>query len=181
MDNTITNYLYFWKPDIRYYEKGTEYRRMFGQWYMKHHSYLFKDDNGKKYLTTEHWMMAQKALLFNDKEIYKEIMKTESPSQVRNLGRKVKNFDPEIWDENKYNIVVQGNRYKFNQNKDLKEWLMSTYGQTLVEASPHDRIWGIGYEEKNAANNFSKWGENLLGKALMVVRQEIIEREILIN
>jgi ribA/ribD-fused uncharacterized protein len=119
--------------------------------------------------------MAGKARLFNDHEILEQILKAETPNQAKSLGRKVRNFDPKIWNENKYEIVKQGNFLKFSQNEKFKEFLLSTDDTILVEASPYDKIWGIGMLETNAkAKDPTQWnGENLLGFALMEVRDEL--------
>jgi ribA/ribD-fused uncharacterized protein len=123
-------------------------------------------------------MMSQKALLFNDIETNSKIMKENDPKQYKELGRQVKNFSPKIWDEKKFEIVVKGNLHKFSQNENLKQFLLSTKNKILAEASPYDKIWGIGMDanDKDILNQ-DKWkGENLLGKALMKVR-DIIKKE----
>lgn len=133
------------------------------------------EENGIVYKTAEHYMMAGKARLFNDAEMEKEILKATTPNQAKALGRKVKDFDPKLWDEHKYQIVTQGNLLKFSQNQKFKDFLLSTGDKVLVEASPYDRIWGIGMlETDNRAENPLLWnGENLLGFALMEVRDEL--------
>lgn len=95
------------------------------------------------------------------------------------MGRKVKNFDPDIWNEHKYGIVKKGNFLKFSQNERFKEFLLSTDNKILVEASPYDTIWGIGMLETDPnAKNPAQWnGENLLGFALMEVRDELRIKE----
>lgn len=125
----------------------------------------------------EIFMMYNKAILFA-KDKYKEynlqlaqqILTESNPSQVKKLGRKIKGFDTDIWNLWKYKIVVNGNYLQFSQNKYMEDILLATGNKILVEASPYDRIWGIGISAKQALDNKSKWGENLLGKALMEVR-----------
>jgi ribA/ribD-fused uncharacterized protein len=133
------------------------------------------EENGIVYKTAEHYMMAGKARLFDDAETEEDILKANTPSQAKSLGRKVKNFDPVIWDEHKYEIVTKGNLLKFSQNQKFKEFLLSTGDKTLVEASPYDRIWGIGMLETDSrAESPLLWiGENLLGFALMEVRDQL--------
>jgi len=117
-------------------------------------------------------MFARKAILFNDMESYRKIMESNSPREQQKLGRLVKNFDQKIWDANKVGIVTLGNIFKFSQNEELKQILLSTKGTILVEASPFDKIWGVGLgvEDPNITN-MSKWkGENLLGYILTNVR-----------
>ena len=120
-------------------------------------------------------MMTQKACLLEDEEIAKEIMNTSDPKLMKALGRRVRNFDSEVWDKVKYSIVLNGNYYKFTQNKAMMNFLLSTGDKILVEASPLDTIWGIGLGKDNEkAQNISTWrGKNLLGFALMEVREEI--------
>ena len=62
--------------------------------------------------------MGGKALLFDDREVYDEIMAAEGPNKYKKLGRKVRNFDFKVWDERKYDIVVEGNKAKFSQNQN---------------------------------------------------------------
>jgi ribA/ribD-fused uncharacterized protein len=130
-----------------------------------------------KYHTAEQYMMAQKALLFSDAEVYDEIMAADNPRDYKKLGRKIRNFDGKVWDTKKYEIVVEGNKAKFSQNDELKEFLLSTGDAILVEASPYDRIWGIGlYPAQAAKGTVDQWrGLNLLGCALMEVRDRLRE------
>lgn len=129
-----------------------------------------------EYNSAEQYMMAEKAKLFNDEETLAKIMSTISPRTQKSLGRKVKNFDPEIWQNNAKCIVFKGNIAKFSQNQELLDQLINTQGTTLVEASPFDRIWGIGLgpDHQNAKNR-SKWrGKNWLGEILTEVREKLI-------
>lgn len=134
--------------------------------------------DGKKYTTAEQYMMAQKALLFEDKEIYDKIINSKTPKEFKELGRKIKNFSDDKWNPKKFDIVVKGNVEKFSQNEKLKQFLLNTKNKILVEASPKDKIWGIGMDENDKdILDESKWkGENLLGKALMKAR-DILKKE----
>lgn len=132
-------------------------------------------ENNIIYQTAEHYMMAKKALLFNDQQVFEKILTKKSPKDVKDLGRQIRNFDAAKWDVHKYEIVKQGNLLKFSQNEDLKFFLLQTKDKVLAEASPVDVIWGIGLAEDNS-NAFipGNWkGLNLLGFALMEVRDEI--------
>jgi ribA/ribD-fused uncharacterized protein len=161
-------FLFFWGHTVK--EEIT--KACFSQWF----PFQF-EENGIEYKTAEHYMMAGKAKLFNDNITLEEILKSDSPNQAKNLGRKVKNFDPKLWNEHKYEIVKQGNFLKFSQNEKFKEFLLSTNDKILVEASPYDTIWGIGMLETDTkAQEPSLWnGENLLGFALMEVRDLLKE------
>ncbi|WP_459212289.1 NADAR family protein [Aquimarina rhabdastrellae] len=161
-------YLFFWghTPKV----KGIIDKSCFSQWYPAKF-----EIKGVIYKTAEHYMMAKKAELFNDLKITKEVINSEHPNEAKKLGRKVKNFDTAIWDKHKYEIVKEANKYKFSQNTALKIFLKQTKDRILVEASPMDAIWGIGIaqDHKDAINPLQWRGENLLGFALMEVRDEI--------
>lgn len=164
--NEALQFLFFWGHTVK--EEIT--KSCFSQWFPA----SFKEE-GIEYHTAEHYMMAGKARLFNDRKILEKILLSKNPNEVKSLGRKVKNFDPKLWDEYKYEIVKKGNFLKFSQNPKLKAFLLSTGDKILVEASPYDNIWGIGMLESDSrVLDPSLWnGENLLGFALMEVRDEL--------
>ncbi|WP_027621627.1 NADAR family protein [Acetivibrio clariflavus] len=128
------------------------------------------------YCCMEQYMMAEKARIFGDEEILEEILKNKNPKQIKALGRKVRNFDEEVWKKKRYSIILNGNYAKFIQNKELRRFLVETKNRVLVEASPYDKIWGIGMaaDDENVENPLQWKGQNLLGFALMEVREEII-------
>lgn len=162
------DYLFFWGHQIS--KSGLITKSCLSQWWLSE----FIEDC-KTYHTAEHYMMAQKALIFDDLEIMELIIASTNPKDVKALGRKVKNFNEEKWDANKFEIVLQGNLLKFTQNIPLGNFLKSTGASIIVEASPVDRIWGVGMAEDNSnINNPSYWkGPNLLGFALMEVRDHL--------
>lgn len=121
----------------------------------------------------EQWMMACKAILFNDGDTFKKIMDETSPKQQKDLGRIISNYDQETWDYYKYDIVLEGNLFKF-ENEELREFLMSFNLFTIfAEASPWDKVWGIGLgpDDPKALDIHTWEGENLLGKVISRVRQ----------
>lgn len=122
--------------------------------------------------------MYQKAKLFSDKNIASEILACKSPGEVKTLGRKVSDFDIEVWDKHKIKIVVEGNILKFSQNPDLETFLLNTKQRILTEVSPVDEIWGVGLsKESTKIEDPNNWrGENLLGFALMKVRDIYLEQ-----
>lgn len=132
-------------------------------------------DKPSYYLCMEQYMMAGKAELFSDQEIREQILKCSDPKQIKALGRKVRRFDQKVWDKFKYAIVLNGNWCKFSQNRNLREFLLSTGDSVLAEASPYDNIWGIRLSANSLeAQDPMKWrGQNLLGFALMEVRDEL--------
>ncbi len=158
-------YIFFWQANNEVVDKSC-----FGQW----RNSVFKVD-AEEYFCAEQYMMAQKAGIFGDKEIEMKIMNSSTPKEIKALGRKVKNFDQKIWDKVKYSVVLNGNYYKFTQNKEMRDFLLSTEDKILVEASPLDKIWGIGIAESSELSTVpNKWkGQNLLGFALMEVRDEL--------
>ena len=163
-----SKFLFFWGHQPN--KDGSISKTCFSQWWLS----SFEVDN-VIYKTAEHWMMAKKAELFNDNEVLVKIIKANSPAEAKKLGRQVKNYDDKLWLANRYEIVKQGNYHKFSQNKDLKTFLINTKDRVLVEASPVDPIWGIGMatDHKDILNP-EKWrGLNLLGFALMEVRDEL--------
>lgn len=141
-------------------------------WGSQWHPSVFTVD-GVTFNCAEQFMMAGKARLFKDGATLKEIMKAKHPKQQKMLGRKVKNFKEEVWNSRARQIVREGNLYKFSQNPDLKADLLETGSLTLVEASPYDKIWGIGLSEDDPkVTNPGSWqGTNWLGEELMNVRK----------
>lgn len=128
-----------------------------------------------EYSSMEQYMMYQKAILFNDKEIASKILSTDNFAEIKALGRRVKGFNEEIWNKNKELIITKGLLGKFSQNPSLKEQLLATGNAILAECAVRDKIWGIGLSMTDEDRlNLSKWkGQNLLGKCLMNVREAL--------
>ncbi len=143
----------------------------FSQWYPCEFTL-----GGAKYNCTEQYMMAKKALFFEDEQSWLKIMACDSPKVQKAIGRTVTNFDVEKWKDVCEEIVYVGNYAKFTQDDYLKSVILGTENRTLVEASPYDKIWGIGLAETDpkALNPDSWQGLNLLGIALMKVRESIV-------
>lgn len=167
-DGKNLEYIYFWGHHPK--KDGSITKSCFSQWWESSFNV-----GHIKYLFMKQYMMAEKAKLFGDKEIEEKIMSSNSPKEIKALGRKVRDFDEEIWNNIKYSIVINGNYNKFMQNEKLKAFLLSTEDKILVEASPYDNVWGIQMSEDDVEiKNPELWrGENLLGFALMEVRNEI--------
>jgi ribA/ribD-fused uncharacterized protein len=128
--------------------------------------------DGVRYPTAEHFMMAEKARLFGDSEARDRILAAGSPAAAKKLGRGVRGFHEQKWTRARFDIVVAGSRAKFGQNPTLAAFLAGTKDRVLVEASPVDRVWGIGLAATSAAAiRPEDWrGLNLLGFALMQAR-----------
>ena len=165
--NPGTAIIYFWGHTPNPKKMTTA---CFSQWY----DCWFEVD-GVQYHTTEQYMMASKARLFGDEEVFNEIMAANNPFEYKKLGRKIHGFEEGLWDARKYDIVVEGNKAKFSLNPELKEFLLSTGDAIIAEASPYDKIWGIGLDREQAQKgSIEQWkGENLLGCALMDVRDRL--------
>lgn len=161
-------YLFFWGHTSTSSE--TIGKECLSQWYPA----PFVVD-GHRFPTAEHFMMYRKALLFRDEAVAEQILLAPNPGAVKSLGRSVRRFEQGVWDERRFSIVTEGNRAKFGSDPALAQFLLDTKKRVLVEASPVDRIWGIGLaaDDKHAENPLKWRGLNLLGFALMVVRHEL--------
>ena len=126
-------------------------------------------------MTAEHHMMYKKAILFGDNCAAEKLLSASNPGEAKAIGREVLGFNQETWNEHRFEIVVSANAAKFSSNPELKNFLINTGSRVLVEASPVDKIWGIGLAEDNPdCHNPNLWrGTNLLGFALMEVRYQL--------
>lgn len=127
---------------------------------------------GMTFATAEHYMMWRKAMLFGDPASAAKILSASHPRLAKELGRQVRRFDNDRWAAHRSSIVLEGNIAKFGQHRDLRRFLLGTGDRILVEASPSDRVWGIGLAEDDPrATTPERWrGLNLLGFALTEAR-----------
>eukprot|EP00903_Cladosiphon_okamuranus_P012320 g11552.t1 len=134
----------------------------------------FKVD-GVEYCCAEQYMMACKANVFGDNGTWGDIMRTNDPAQQKRLGREVAGYNHDVWSQYKVQFVLTGNYSKFTQNPDMCDQLLATGDKMLAEASPHDKVWGIGMDAFDPdVERPERWrGQNLLGKVLMYVRTKI--------
>lgn len=164
-------YRFFWKatpsPDGRVTDA------CFSQWWPGDFTV-----DGVAYTNAEQWMMAGKARLFGDAETLGEILAARAPAAIKALGRKVRGFDEDVWKRARLDLVTEGNVAKFTQDAALGAHLVGTGDAVLVEASPLDRVWGIGLaaEHPDAADPRRWRGLNLLGFALMRARARLADR-----
>ncbi|MFJ8193526.1 NADAR family protein [Streptomyces sp. NPDC096094] len=130
---------------------------------------------GVEYATAEHWMMAGKARLFGDAEAERRVLAADRPAEAKKAGRLVRGFDETVWERDRFGIVVEGSVHKFASDPALRAFLLNTGERVLVEASPMDRVWGIGLPAADeAATDPERWrGANLLGFALMTARERL--------
>lgn len=135
--------------------------------------------------SSEQMFMWFKAKFFNDEEIANLIYNTDNPEEAKRLGRQIKNYNDKDWSAVRVYYMTIAITYKFTQNKNLREALLdSKYdGKHFVEASPYDRIWGIGYDQDSALklDNAKNWGKNELGFILDQVREKMKELNNLIK
>lgn len=128
-----------------------------------------------RYCCAEQFLMAAKATLFGDIDSYERIMKTSSPREMKDFGRRVKGFDQDVWDANKATIMRFALHFKFEQNEELAEGLLLTGDRIIIEASPYDTVWGVGLgpNDKRLLNTDEWRGQNLLGECLMDARRAL--------
>ena len=161
-------YLYFWGHQPR--RDGSVGSECMRQWFAAPF-----EIEGVRYPTAEHYMMAEKARLFDDADVLARILEAPQPGAAKRLGREVSGYDDAAWSAARFEAVVRGTVAKFEQHEPLRTFLIGTKRRVLVEASPVDRVWGIGLAaDDDRASHPSAWrGENLLGFALMEVRERI--------
>lgn len=164
------NYLFFWGHTPRHPHAVD--RSCLSQWYPA--SFTL---DGHEYVTAEHYMMAEKARLFGDPELAERIIRIETPALAKKLGREVAGFNQQRWEEVRREIVFAANLAKFEQNLGCRAFLLASHDRVLVEASPVDGIWGIGLAmDDPRAESPGDWqGLNLLGFALMQVRDRLVD------
>jgi ribA/ribD-fused uncharacterized protein len=135
--------------------------------------------DGVGYATAEHWMMAGKARLFGDREAERRVLAAGHPRTAKTVGRTVRGFDEDTWARERFALITEGSVHKFRQHPELRRFLLGTANRVLVEASPLDRVWGIGLAATDpGAGDPSAWrGLNLLGFALMEARSRLAARE----
>ena len=133
--------------------------------------------DGIKFSSMEQYMMYQKAVVFKDKDIASKILKTDDVERIKELGRLVSNYDDTVWNGVRQIVIYKGLLEKYRQNEKLKKALLDTGDDILAECAVSDKIWGIGLSMKDSnKNDIKRWkGQNLLGFALMLVRNELRE------
>lgn len=136
----------------------------------------FTDENGVYYFCMEQYIMKKKQETFDpdNADIADKIMRERDPARIKQYGRRVANFNNDVWAQARVQVAYDGILLKFTQNPRLRRDLLSTNDQVLYEASANDAIWGIGFNATDALRvDKSQYGENLLGKTLMRVRDEL--------
>lgn len=131
--------------------------------------------DGVRYATAEHWMMAAKARLFGDRDAEQRVLAASHPRDAKFAGRTVRGFDEAVWERERFALVAEGSTHKFGGHPQLRAYLLATGQRVLVEASPLDRVWGIGLAADDpGVERPEAWrGLNLLGFALMEARARL--------
>ena len=131
--------------------------------------------SGVKFSSMEQYMMYCKAICFQDLTAAAQILKTDDAAAIKALGRNVSDYDDNLWNGIRQIVVYKGLLAKFTQNADLRERLKATDNAFLAECAVRDRIWGVGLSMTDPDRlDRSKWrGQNLLGYALMMVREQL--------
>ena len=136
-------------------------------------------ENDIEYNCSEQYFMKKKQEMFDPTNIIlaNNILNNTNPKEIKKYGRQVKNYNDDVWNNERYQIMKNGLRLKFSQNPDLKQSLLATGNKNLYEASPYDNIWGTGFNanetlEKINNNKQNELGHNLLGRALEEIRNE---------
>lgn len=165
------DFVFFWGHAARAERQA---KACLSQWYL-----CGFELDGLYYNCAEQFMMAEKARLFRDDDALHRIMQAYDPLEQKKLGRRVQGYDDALWKEHCFDAVVRGNMAKFAQNEKLRDFLLSTGDKILAEASPKDEVWGIGLDEESPdAVCPRRWpGANLLGFALMEVRERLREKD----
>jgi len=156
-------YAYFWNS-------------LYSQWYTTKNQF---QDGCISYPNAEKYMMMKKAEVFGASDILEQMKESNNPRLIKQLGRQIKNFSDKTWDKHKVDVVTQASYLKFSQNPELLKIMLEHRDLILVEASPQDKIWGIGLHfDDDRVLDESKWhGENLLGICLMKARDRIIKEQ----
>lgn len=159
----------------------------FSQWFMRSFkspmpclSQTLEEQTGDVIYTfncAEQYMMAAKAMMFEDYDTLDKIMAAKLPKEQKTLGRQVSNFDPEKWAAEARTIVTEGNLAKFRQHSDLREFLFATGDKKLVEGAFYDPVWGVklAWDDPRILDEANWEGTNWLGECLMVVRKTLYD------
>lgn len=158
---SMSKFTFFWESDSP-----------FSNWYPQSF-----DHEGKRYNCSEQYMMYKKAMLFKDTDVAEMIMEQAHPRKQKFLGRQVRGFDQEVWMAKCQDIMVPALVSKFTQDTYSLNCMLDSVGTTIVEASPYDKVWGIGMTKDDPrATNPTQWdGLNLLGVVLMKARDIIAQ------
>lgn len=158
-------YVFFYKDWLSNYQRTKIKYKFLGREY--------------EFSSTEQAFMFVKAMTFGDRYIANKILETDNPNEARKLGRQVRNYDDKTWDKVRWLVFYNLNILKYTQDEKLKKMLLDPKfdGKTFVEASPIDKIWGVGLDENNPLIEDEKnWrGTNYLGDIITKVRNKLKE------
>lgn len=164
-----SKYLFFYGYELQVPESRLQ------NWYPA--SFTDETNPSIRFATGEHYIMYRKALAMNDHETAARVLIAATPSEANKLGREIKSFDSAKWRGMVAQVAEDLGWLKFSQVKECREVLLGTGDRVLVEASPLDRNWGIGFAGDKAEGREEEWGKNLAGEALMRVRDRLRKEE----
>lgn len=158
----------------RDYTETEEYVLFLNSVYSQWYPCQFKDKEENTFKNAEQFMMYHKFKCLEPENAYK-ILEIHNPRLIKQMGRNIIKYDEVKWSNIREQVVTLGNYYKFTQNPNLLDILLEHQNKTIVEASPEDKIWGIGLWENDARclNRESWLGLNLLGISIMSARNMI--------
>lgn len=135
--------------------------------------------NDHEWNCSEQYFMWMKATVFNDKETAEKILACTNAKDAKKLGRQVQGFDDKLWNLCKVDVMKKAVQAKFEQNALLFEIIQDPMfqGKHFVEGNPYDKVWSVGLNWTSPdIFDENKWqGENLLGKILDEVRDNLLE------
>lgn len=171
------------EKNMNYKERRTETHVYFvggplSQWYSSPFEAEILDAGKHKFSCCEQYMMAGKALTFGDEDVFNTIMLETNPKVHKELGRKVCDYDDEIWRFVAREIVYEGNVAKFTSTDSFTQYLLGTDDLYLVEGAVYDAVWGVklAWNDPKIEDSANWQGTNWLGETLMRVREEIRSR-----
>lgn len=167
--HTTDKYIFFYGYELQIPELT------FQNWYPA----VFEEPSPKlgqppnRFPTGEHYIMYHKALLMHDTDTAALVLRAATPAEANRLGRGVKNYDGKLWRAERDGVAERLTYLKFSQVEECRRALLGSGEKEIAEASPQDRVWGIGFRGDEAEGREDEWGENVAGKALMKVRERL--------
>lgn len=123
--------------------------------------------DGAYYRTSEHYFQAMK---FKDSpKDMDDVRRASTPKQAATIGRDRKRPLRRDWESVKDEVMRRAVLRKFELHADIRELLLATGDEEIVENAPGDRYWGSGADGT---------GKNMLGKILMETREKLREGEL---
>ena len=126
--------------------------------------------NGQMFFHNEQYFQYNKARVNDDLDTSRKVLAEKVPAKCKQLGDKVKVINSDKWEAESLQIMYKGCKAKFEQNRNLRQFLMSTGTTNLVEGR-NDPFWGAGKWISDLEKDPKFQGSNHLGKILMDIRR----------